>query len=109
MVDCYWCPLGGLGIGFPQWDGCGGHSRLALDCHCFGFFLYFLNYSTDGSDFPCSSVQNFHIVEWERVEQNLPQREGVGVPWVVKDQGMESMDSMGLIIHKVCRKSWCFH
>jgi hypothetical protein len=62
----------------------------------------------DGSDFPYSAVQNFDIAEWERVEQNLPQREGVGVPWAVEDQERESMDSVGVVIHKAHRKAWCF-
>jgi hypothetical protein len=62
----------------------------------------------DGLDFPYSAIQNFDIVERERVEQNLPQHEGVGVPWAVEDQEMESMDSMGFVIRKVCRKAWLF-
>jgi hypothetical protein len=61
-----------------------------------------------GSDFPYSAVQNFDIAEWERVEQNSPQREDVGEPWVVEDQEMESMDSVGVVIRKVHRKAWCF-
>ena len=32
----------------------------------------------DGSDLLYSAVQNFDIAEGERVEQNSPQREGVG-------------------------------
>jgi hypothetical protein len=38
--------------------------------YCFDFSLSFWNYSTNGSDFPYSVVQNFDIVEWERDEQN---------------------------------------
>ena len=56
-------------------------------------------------DFTCSVIQSFDIAEWERVEQNSPQREGVGVPWAMEDQGMESMDSVGVLIHKVRRKA----
>jgi hypothetical protein len=63
----------------------------------------------DGLYLLYSAVQSFDIAEWERVEQNSPRCEGVGVPWVVEDQGMESMDSMGVVIHKVCRKVWLFH
>ena len=55
-----------------------------------------------------STVQNFGIAEQQRVEQNSPQREGVGVPWAMEDQGMESMDSVGVMICKVHRKVWCF-
>ena len=62
----------------------------------------------DGSDFPYSTVQSFDIAEGERVEQNSPQHEGVGEPWVVENQRMESMDSVGVMIHKVHRKVWCF-
>ena len=62
----------------------------------------------DGSDLSYSVVQNFDIAERERVEQNSPQREGVGVPWATEDQEMESMDSMGVLIHKVHRKAWNF-
>jgi hypothetical protein len=62
----------------------------------------------DGSDFPYSAVRNFDIAEWERVEQNSPQREDVGERWVVGDQEMESMDSVGVTICKVHRKAWCF-
>jgi hypothetical protein len=29
-------------------------------------------------------------------------------PWVVEDQGMESTDSVGVMIHKVHRKVWHF-
>jgi hypothetical protein len=38
-----------------------------------------------GSDLPYSVVQNFDIVERERVEKNSPQREGVGVSWAMED------------------------
>jgi hypothetical protein len=34
------------------------------------FFLSFWHYSTDGSDFSYSVVQNFDIAEWERDEQS---------------------------------------
>jgi hypothetical protein len=37
----------------------------------------------DELDWLCSTVQNFGIVEWQRVEQNLPPREDVGEPWAM--------------------------
>jgi hypothetical protein len=59
----------------------------------------------DGLDWPYSTVQNFGIVEQERVEQNSPPHEDVGEPWVVGDQEMGSMDSVVVTIHKVHRKA----
>ena len=61
-----------------------------------------------GSDLSYLVVRNFDIVERERVEQNSPQHEGVGVPWAVEDQGMESTDYVGVVIRKVRRKAWHF-
>jgi hypothetical protein len=52
-----------------------------------------------------STVQNFGIVEQQRVEQNLPPHEDVGEPWVVEDQEMGSMDFVVVPIHKVHRKA----
>ena len=59
----------------------------------------------DGLDWLCSTIQNFGIVEKQRVEQNLPLHEDVGEPWVVEDQEMGSMDSMVVLIHKVHSKA----
>jgi hypothetical protein len=58
---------------------------------------------TDGSDLSYSVVRSFDIAEWERVEQNSPQHEDVGEPWVVGDQEMESTNFVGVTIHKVHR------
>ena len=52
----------------------------------------------------CSTVQNFGIVEQQRVEENLPPLEDVGAPWVVEVQEMESMDFVVVPLHKVHRK-----
>jgi hypothetical protein len=60
-------------------------------------------------DWLCSTVQNFDIVEQQRVEQNLPPYEDVGEPWVVEDQERESRDSVVVPLHKVHRKVECFH
>jgi hypothetical protein len=59
----------------------------------------------DELDWLCSTVQNFGIVERQRVEQNLPPREDVGEPWAVADQEKGSMDSVVVPIHKVHRKA----
>jgi hypothetical protein len=71
---CCYCPLGGSGYpdsGFPQQVGfVGGYFPLVLGYYCFSFFLSFWHYSTDGPDFPYSTVQKYEIVEWERVEQS---------------------------------------
>ena len=56
-------------------------------------------------DWLCSTVQNFDIVEQQRVEQNLPPYEDVGEPWVVEDQERESRDSVVVPLHKVHRKA----
>jgi hypothetical protein len=32
-----------------------------------------------------STIQNFDIVEKQKVEQNLPPHEDVGEPWVMED------------------------
>ena len=53
----------------------------------------------------CSIVQNFGIVEQQRVEQNLPPYEGVGEPWVGEDQERESRDFVVVPLHKVHRKA----
>jgi hypothetical protein len=70
----YYCPLWGSGYpsyGFPQQVGfVGGYFPLVMGYYCFGFFFYFWHYSVDGLDFSCSVVQNFKIVEWERVEKS---------------------------------------
>jgi hypothetical protein len=58
----------------------------------------------DELDWLCSTVQNFDIVEQQRVEQNLPPYEDVGEPWVVEDQERESRDSVVVLLHKVHRK-----
>jgi hypothetical protein len=71
---CYYCPhegSGSLDSGCPQRVGfVGDDSLLALGYYCFSFFLSFWHYSTDGSGWPYSVVQNFDIAEWERAEQN---------------------------------------
>ena len=51
-----------------------------------------------------STVQNFGIVEQQKVEQNLPPHVDVGEPWVVEDLEMVSMDFVVESIHKVHRK-----
>ena len=56
-------------------------------------------------DWLCSIVQNFGIVEQQRVEQNLPPYEDVGEPWVGEDQERESRDSVVVPLHKVHRKA----
>jgi hypothetical protein len=63
----------------------------------------------DELDWLCSTVQNFGIVEQQRVEQNLPPYEDVGEPWVGEDQERESRDSVVVPLHKVHRKAQCFH
>ena len=60
-------------------------------------------------DWLCSTVQNFDIVEQQRVERNLPPYEDVGEPWVVEDPKRESNDSVVVQLHKVHRKAWHFH
>ena len=60
-------------------------------------------------DWLCSTVQNFGIVEQQRVEQILPPHEDVGEPWVVEDPERESMDFVVVPIHRVHRKVSCFH
>jgi hypothetical protein len=52
-----------------------------------------------------STVQNFGIVEQQKVEQNSPLHEDVGEPWVVGDQEMGSMDFAVALICKVHRKA----
>jgi hypothetical protein len=60
-----------LDSGFPQWDGfVGGYFLLVPSCYCFNFFLFFWHYSTNGLDFPYSTVQKHEPVEWDRDEQN---------------------------------------
>jgi hypothetical protein len=39
----------------------------------------------DGLDWLYSTVQNFGIVEQQRVEKNSPPHEDVGEPWVRED------------------------
>jgi hypothetical protein len=58
----------------------------------------------DGLDWPYLAIQNFGIVERQRVEQNSAPHEDVGEPWVVEDQEMGSIDSVVVRIHKVHRK-----
>jgi hypothetical protein len=74
MFDFYCCPLGGFGcldFGFPQREGfVGGYFLLVSGCYCFGFSLSSWNYLVDGIDFYYSFVQNFKVVERERVEQS---------------------------------------
>jgi hypothetical protein len=53
----------------------------------------------------CSTVQNFGIVEQQKVEQNLPPHVDVWEPWVVEDQEMRNMDFVVVPIHKVHRKA----
>ena len=59
----------------------------------------------DELDWLCSTVQNFDIVEQQRVEQNFPLYEDVGEPLVVEDQERESRDSVVVPLHKVHRKA----
>ena len=63
----------------------------------------------DELDWLCSTVQNFGIVEQQRVEQSLPPHEDVEEPWVVQDQEMESMGFVVVLIHKVRRRALFFH
>jgi hypothetical protein len=63
----------------------------------------------DELDWLCSTVQNFGIVEQQRVEQNLPPYEDVGEPWVVEDSERESRDYVVVSLHKVHRKAQRFH
>ena len=53
-------------------------------------------------------VQNSGTVEQRKVEQSSPLHVDVRVHWVVEDQGMESKDYVGFVIHKVRRKVWRF-
>jgi hypothetical protein len=57
-----------------------------------------------GSDLLYLAVRNFDIAKREKVEQNSPQHEDVGEPWVVGDQEIGSMNSVVVTIHKVHRK-----
>jgi hypothetical protein len=83
----------------------GVDSRLDLG-YCYScFVLSSWHCSMDGPDWLCSTVQNFGIVEQQRVEQNLPPHEDVGEPWVVEDQEMGSMYFVVVPIHKVHRKA----
>jgi hypothetical protein len=63
----------------------------------------------DELDWLCSTVQNFGIVEQQRVERNLPPYEDVGEPWVVEDLERESKGSVVVWLCKVHRKAWHFH
>ena len=63
----------------------------------------------DELDWLCSTVQNFGIVEQQRVEQNLPPHEDGGEPWVVEDPKKENRDSVVVSLHKVHRKVQFFH
>jgi hypothetical protein len=71
---CCYCPLGGSGYldsGCPQQVGfVGGYFHLVPGYYCFSFFLSSWHYSTDGMDFPYSTVQKYEVVEWERDEQS---------------------------------------
>ena len=71
-------------------------------------FLSSWYFSMDELDWLCSTIQNFGIVEQQRVEQSLPPHEDVGEPWVVEDPERESMDSVVVQLHKVHRKAWSF-
>ena len=88
----------------------GDGSRLDQDCCCYSCsFLSSWYFSRDEWDWLCSIVQNFGIVEQQRVQQNLPPHEDVGEPWVVEDLEMENMDVVVVPIHKVHRKAYFFH
>jgi hypothetical protein len=82
-------PLGGfgsLGSGCPQWVGAVGvDSRLDLGCCYSCSVLSSWHCSMDELGWLCSTVQDFFIVEQQRVEQNLLLHEDVGEPWVVED------------------------
>jgi hypothetical protein len=89
----------------PQWVGVVGvDSRLDLGCCYFCSILSSWHCSMDELDWLYSTVQNFGIVEQQRVEQNSTPHEDVGDPWVVEDQEMGNMDSVVVSIHKVHRK-----
>jgi hypothetical protein len=54
----------------------------------------------DELDWLCSTVQNFGIVEQQKVEQNLPPHVDGGEPWVLEDQETGSMDFVVVPVHK---------
>jgi hypothetical protein len=83
----------------------GVDSRLDLGCCYSCSVLSSWHCLMDGLDWLYSTVQNFGIVEQQRVEQNSPSHEDVGDPGVVEDQEMGSMDSVVVTIHTVHRKA----
>jgi hypothetical protein len=87
----------------------GVDSRLDQDCCYSCSLISFWHCSKGDLGWLCSIVQNFGIVEQQRVEQSLPPHEDVGEPWVVEDPERESMDFVVVPIHRVHRKASCFH
>ena len=83
----------------------GVDSCLDQDCCCSCYFLSSWHCSKGELGWLCSTVQNFGIVEQQKVEQNLPSHVGVGEPWVVGDQETGSMDFVVVLMHKVHRKA----
>jgi hypothetical protein len=85
-----------MGVDSRLDPGCCYSCSVLSSWHCSKGWLY-------------STVQNFGIVEQQRVEQNLPPHVDVGEPWVVEDQETGSKDFLVVSIRKVHRKVVCFH